>query len=96
MIAITEGIPVRDMAEVNARLATSNTRLIGPNCPGIITPANVRSELCPVTFTSRERLGLFPVRELLPMKRFGKSLRLVMGSQPVLVSVEIRLMELAI
>ena len=30
MIAITEGIPVRDMAEVKARLATSNTRLIGP------------------------------------------------------------------
>ena len=38
VIAITEGIPVRDMAEVKDRLSHSSTRLIGPNCPGIITP----------------------------------------------------------
>jgi len=36
--AITEGIPVMDMMKVKAALATSDSRLIGPNCPGIVTP----------------------------------------------------------
>ena len=38
VVAITEGIPVRDMIEVKAALAGSPTRLIGPNCPGVVTP----------------------------------------------------------
>ncbi len=38
VIAITEGIPVADMMRVKAAMAGSNTRLIGPNCPGVVTP----------------------------------------------------------
>ncbi|MEC9331870.1 MAG: succinate--CoA ligase subunit alpha [Verrucomicrobiota bacterium] len=38
VVAITEGIPVRDMIEVKAALQGSSTRLIGPNCPGVVTP----------------------------------------------------------
>lgn len=38
IICITEGIPVTDMARVKAKLASTGARLIGPNCPGIITP----------------------------------------------------------
>ena len=38
IVAITEGIPVRDMIEVKAAINGSATRLIGPNCPGVVTP----------------------------------------------------------
>ena len=38
VVAITEGIPVRDMIEVKAAITGSKTRLIGPNCPGVVTP----------------------------------------------------------
>src|SRR3984957_12213098 len=38
VVAITEGIPVNDMVKVKAAMAGKKTRLIGPNCPGIVTP----------------------------------------------------------
>src|SRR5271170_634818 len=37
-VAITEGIPVRDMVRVKRAMAGTRTRLLGPNCPGIVTP----------------------------------------------------------
>src|SRR5206468_981071 len=38
VVAITEGIPIKDMVRVKRAMAGRNTRLIGPNCPGVVTP----------------------------------------------------------
>jgi succinyl-CoA synthetase alpha subunit len=47
IIAITEGIPVNDMAKVKKKLLETNARLIGPNCPGVITPGECKIGIMP-------------------------------------------------
>jgi len=48
IICITEGIPVMDMARVKAVLSKQNVRLIGPNCPGLITPGDANKPGCKI------------------------------------------------
>jgi len=59
-VAITEGIPTQDMAKVNKRLSEVDTRLIGPNCPGIITPARRSSASSPATSSRTGTSGSSP------------------------------------
>ena len=47
VIAITEGIPIKDMIQVKEYLRSRNTILIGPNCPGVITPGESKVGIMP-------------------------------------------------
>lgn len=51
IVCITEGIPVLDMVRVKRSLSGSKSRLIGPNCPGVMTAGNARSASCRRTFS---------------------------------------------
>ena len=55
---ITEGIPVKDMIPVNDALQRSNSTLIGPNCPGIITPGEAKIGIMPGYIFSKGNVGL--------------------------------------
>ncbi len=58
IIAITEGIPVADMIKANAYVKERNARLIGPNCPGIITPVEAKVGIMPGFVFKKGTVGI--------------------------------------
>jgi succinyl-CoA synthetase alpha subunit len=91
VVAVTEGIPVRDMAEVHAYLEGRNTLLVGPNCPGVISPgiANVGiipGEVCTpgrVGLVSRSGTLVYQIVHELTQRGIGQSTCIGMGGDPV-------------
>lgn len=58
IVCVTEGVPVADMIRVKARLERSNSRLLGPNCPGILTPEACKIGIMPGSIFKKGSVGV--------------------------------------
>ncbi|HYG70980.1 MAG TPA: succinate--CoA ligase subunit alpha [Actinomycetota bacterium] len=91
VVCITEGIPVRDMAEVHSYLAGSETVLVGPNCPGVISPGRANVGIIPGEICAPGRVGLvsrsgtlvYQIVHELSRRGLGQSTCIGMGGDPV-------------
>jgi len=91
IVCITEGIPVRDMAQVVASLRGTGAALVGPNCPGVISPGRSNVGIIPGEICTPGRVGLvsrsgtltYQIVHELTQRGIGQSTCVGMGGDPV-------------
>lgn len=95
IVVITEGVPVQDTAEVWSYLQGKKTRMIGPNCPGIITPGESLAGITPHTITGKGPVGLvsksgtLTYQMMYELKDFGFSTAIGIGGDPIVGTTHI-------
>ncbi len=91
VVCITEGIPIRDMAQAGAYLRGTETVLVGPNCPGLISPGRSNVGIIPGEICAPGRVGLvsrsgtltYQIVHELTQRGIGQSTCVGMGGDPV-------------
>jgi succinyl-CoA synthetase alpha subunit len=102
VVAITEGIPTQDMSRVAKRLSEVDTRLIGPNSPGIITPGSAKLGILPgdvfsdgrVGFISRSGTLTYQIVDNLTRRGVGQTTAMGIGGDPIIGTSFIDALEL--
>jgi succinyl-CoA synthetase alpha subunit len=100
LVIITEGIPVQDTAELWAHAQTvGGTRIIGPNCPGIITPSVALAGITPATITQSGPVGLvsksgtLTYQMMFELRDIGFSTAIGIGGDPIVGTTHIDALE---
>jgi len=102
IVCITEGIPVADMVKVYQYLKTKNSRLIGPNCPGLLTPDQAKVGIMPGFIAQPGRVGVISKSGTLTYEAvyqlcaegLGQSTCIGIGGDPIIGTKMIELLEL--
>ena len=102
VVAITEGVPQQDMAKIYRKLGETDTRLIGPNCPGLITPGEAKLGILPgnifsegnVGFVSRSGTLTYQVVDNLTQRGIGQTSAVGIGGDPIIGTDFIDVLEL--
>ena len=98
-VVITEGIPVKDSAEFYNLSKGSKTRLLGPNCPGIISPGESNAGIIPANIAGKGRIGLvsksgtLTYQMMYELRDFGFSTAIGIGGDPVIGTTHIDALE---
>jgi succinyl-CoA synthetase alpha subunit len=102
VVAISEGVPIQDMIRVNAIIKRNGTKLIGPNCPGLITPDEALIGILPGMIFKKGNIGLisrsgtltYEVVNMLTRSDMGQSTVVGIGGDPVAGLYYIDLLEM--